>query len=49
MDLKNAFLEMFHFHNEGLRNDCFCAAHNLNKPIKYTSSNHDCSSFKDPL
>lgn len=49
MDLKNAFLEMFHFHNEGLRNDCFCAAHNLNKPIKYTSSNHDCSSFKNPL
>lgn len=49
MDLKNAFLEMFHFHNEGLRNDCFCAAHNLNKPIKYTSCNHDCSSFKNPL
>lgn len=29
---------MFKFHNEELRNDCFYAAHKLNKPIKYTSS-----------
>lgn len=42
------FIEMFKFHNEELRNDCFYAAHKLNKPIKYTLSKQDsCSSFKN--
>lgn len=41
---------MFQFRNGELRNDCFYAAHKLNKPIKYTSSKQDnCSSFKNPL
>lgn len=41
---------MSQLHNEELRNDCFYAAHKLNKPIKYTSSKQDSrSSFKNPL
>lgn len=45
--LEMHFIEMYQFHNEELRNDCFYAAHELHKLIKYPPSKQgECSSVE---